>query len=364
METKETEALTFFDFPIEQFADRSTRWLLEDKENVRGLLEIVAEHLVAHLDFSQLVHINRSFIPDNLREQESDIVYSVPFRSESKTEELLIYILIEHQSTVDVTMGFRVLFYMTQIWDFQRREWESNNVPRSQWRFRPIIPIVFYTGEQRWQTPPTLSAVMDLPDVLSEFVPKFGTLFFSVKDTDAIELTKSDHPFGWVLTVLQKEHATKEELRAALMEAVGHINSLDDEKMQQWRRAIFYLYLLILHRRPTEEHDELKTLVHQQIQETSRREEGETMAQTMAQYLIEQGEKRGEKRGETNAKREDILKLLRLRFDPIPESVTRKIGSMRSLSRLDALFEAAVTAQTLDDIDWEGGGRSNGTDNG
>ena len=85
--------------------------------------------LVAHLDFSQLVHINRSFIPDNLREQESDIVYSVPFRSESKTEELLIYILIEHQSTVDVTMGFRVLFYMTQIWDFQRREWESNNVP-------------------------------------------------------------------------------------------------------------------------------------------------------------------------------------------------------------------------------------------
>ena len=141
METKQTELLTFFDFPIEQFADRSTRWLLEDKENVRGLLEIVAEHLVTHLDFSQLVHINRSFIPDNLREQESDIVYSVPFRSESKTDELLIYILIEHQSTVDTTMGFRVLFYMTQIWDFQRREWESNNVPRSQWRFRQLSQL-------------------------------------------------------------------------------------------------------------------------------------------------------------------------------------------------------------------------------
>ena len=112
METKKTDELAFFDFPIEQFADRSTRWLLEDRENVRGLLEIVAEHLVAHLDFSRLTHINRSFIPDNLREQESDIVYSAPFHSESKTDELLIYILIEHQSTVDVTMGFRVLFYV------------------------------------------------------------------------------------------------------------------------------------------------------------------------------------------------------------------------------------------------------------
>ena len=353
METKETELLTFFDVPIEQFADRSARWLLEDKENVRGLLEIVVEHLVARLDFSQLVHINRSFIPDNLREQESDLVYSVPFRSESEAEELLIYILIEHQSTVDVTMGFRVLFYMTQIWDFQRREWESNNVPKSQWRFCPIIPIVFYTGEQRWQTPLTLNTVMDLPDMLSEFIPEFRVIFLSVKSTDKATLTKTNHPFGWLLTVLQKEQADKQEIRTALMEAVAHIDTLDEEKTQQWRRAIFYLYLLILHRRPTEEHDELKTLVHQHIQETSRREEGATMAQTMAEYLMEQGEKRGETRGETRAKREAVLKLLRFRFNTVPESVARKITSIRSLSRLDSLFEKAATVQTLEDIDWE-----------
>ena len=133
--------------------------------------------------------------------------------------------------------------------------------------------------------------------MLSEFVPKFGTLFFSVKDTDAIALTRSAHPFGWLLTVLQKEHASKEEIRTALMEAVTHIDTLDEEETQQWKRAIFYLYLLILHRRPPEEHEELQTLVHQHIQETSRKEEGGTMAQTMAEYLMEQGEERGEKRG-------------------------------------------------------------------
>ncbi len=135
-----------------------------------------SQKCVSPIDFSQLIHINRSFVPDNLREQESDIVYRVPFRDESKMEELLIYILIEHQSTIDTTMGFRMLFYMTQIWDFQRREWESNNVPRSQRRFRPIVPIVFYTAEQTWQTPVSLSAQMDLPATLSEFVPTFNTL--------------------------------------------------------------------------------------------------------------------------------------------------------------------------------------------
>ena len=95
-------------------------------------------------------------------------------------------------------------------------------------------------------------------------------------------------------------------------------------------------YLLILNRRPSEEHDELKTLVQTQIRDTSRREEGIAMAQTMAEYLMEQGEKRGEKRGEergqTNAKQDAVLKLLHLRFESVPESVTRKIGAMRSLS--------------------------------
>ena len=77
------------------------------------------------------------------------------------------------------------------------------------------------------------------------------------------------------------------------------------------------------------------------------------MAQTMAEYLIEQGEKQGEKRGEMRAKREDILKLLHLRFDTVPDPLIRKVTSIRSLSRLDSLFEKAATAQTLEDIDWE-----------
>ena len=43
--------------------------------------------------------------------------------------------------------------------------------------------------------------------MLSRFVPTFDTLFLSVKETDASDLTRTDHPLGWLLTVLQKEHA-------------------------------------------------------------------------------------------------------------------------------------------------------------
>ena len=77
------------------------------------------------------------------------------------------------------------------------------------------------------------------------------------------------------------------------------------------------------------------------------------MAQTMAEHLIERGKAQGIEQGETRAKQESILKLMRFRFDSVPESVTSQLTRIRSLSHLDSLFERVLTAQTLDEIDWQ-----------
>ena len=346
---KETNTLNFSDIPIGHFPDRSARRLLSDRENVRGLLEIIDVEWVPRIDFSRLEQIIRSFIFDDLREQVSDLVFLVPFLSESETDELGICILVEHQSTVDVQMALRVDSYRNQIWNSQRRDWASNNVSRSQQRLCPVIPIVFYTGEQRWNAPLILSAIMDILDELSRFVPKFDILLLDVKGTDSATLTKTDHPFGWLLTVLQKEHESKEALSTALTEAISHINTLGEEQAYQRRTAISYLASLILHRRPSEQREELITLVAKNIQHPSDREELEKMAQTTADIL----HKQGREEGETRAKQTAVLKLLQIRFDSVPEPVNQKITSMRNLSHLDSLFEKAATAQTLDEIDLE-----------
>ena len=76
--TKQTEDISFL-LPVREFPDKSTKWLLEFRENVKGLLQIVASDLVDRLDFGRLEQVNQTFIPDNLREQEADVVYLVPF---------------------------------------------------------------------------------------------------------------------------------------------------------------------------------------------------------------------------------------------------------------------------------------------
>ena len=93
------------------------------------------------------------------------------------------------------------------------------------------------------------------------------------------------------------------------------------------------------------------------------------MAQTMAERLIEQGIELGKAQvlkqgkaqvfkqvlelGERRAKQEVLLKLLRFRFGSVPESITNEITSIQSLSRLDLLFEKAMTAWALNEIDWQ-----------
>ena len=123
--------------PVREFADRGTKWLLEASENILGLIQILDFSLSTKIDFSRLHDEKKTFILNNLRQQESDLVFTAPFSEEGGEEsEVLIYILIEHQSEPDVSMGFRMLFYMTQIWDTQRREWERNKISKSQWNFR------------------------------------------------------------------------------------------------------------------------------------------------------------------------------------------------------------------------------------
>ena len=57
------------------------------------------------------------------------------------------------------------------------------------------------------------------------------------------------------MTVLQKEHASREEISTALIKAISHINTLGEEQAYQ------RLVSLIVHRCPAEQREALITLI-------------------------------------------------------------------------------------------------------
>jgi len=46
------------------------------------------------------------------------------------------------------------------------------------------------------------------------------------------------------------------------------------------------------------------------------------------------------------------LNISQRRFEDVPESLVSHITALHHISQLDALFEKALEAETLEDIDW------------
>ena len=341
------EILSFLKDPLEKFSDRSTKWLLANTDNLQGLLEIIGSDIVEALDFSKVQRVNTTFIADNLREQESDMVFLLPFRDADETE-VMIYILIEHQSTVDPAMGFRLLFYMCQIWDQQRQRWLSENVPKGAWRFRPIIPVVFYTGDQRWATLPSLEALMAAPEALQRFIPRFETLFLGVKTEPDANLLQTDSAFGWLMTVLKHEVSDTAAFVSALERLGGHLDTLSEAERASWKQAIYYLHLLIFYRRSVAERETLERLVSEHRQSLKFSAEEAALMQSMAEHYLQQGIEQGIEQGARQMSIESTLSILTQRFSNVDaDALKPKLEAIKDINRLMALNLNASIAESF-----------------
>ncbi len=166
-----------------------------------------------------------------------------------------------------------------------------------------------------------------------------------MKTTDPENLVAEGHPFGWVLRVLQKEAAKKEEFAEALKLAVSNLDKLPEPERNQWEKLMYYLVLLIFHRRDAEEQPELLSLVNETVTDKRRREEVSKMGKTGAQALMEEGALR--------ASQEALLKFMQARFSHVPSSAEQKILSIQDMDRLNTLIERVARADSLNEISVE-----------
>ncbi len=344
---------------VYHFPDRSMRRLLQAPDYVRYLVEILMPELVEFLDFDSGVQQNRSFLSAALQERESDVVLRVPFRESIDREALHICILIEHQSRSERLMRLRLLIYIARIWESEYQQLESRGEGQQQWS--PILPIVFYTGSDRWKAPMPLTEALNIPQFMEAFVPAFKVLFLDVKRTERETLTKSGHPFGWLLRVLQEEDADKTEFHEVLATSVSEISRSGETQDSQLWEALNYLILLIYHRRSEGERDAFVDLIKAQSPDEK---EIEIMAQTAAEALIEQGKaegilegieqgreegmEQGIEQGARQMSIESTLRILTRRFpDADVNSLKPTLEAIEDLDRLVVLNTEAFFAESF-----------------
>ena len=80
---------------------------------------------------------------------------------------MLLYVLVEHQSSFDPRMPLRLLRYVLGIWE----QWEEKH-PGA--KLPPVVPVVLHHGDDRWHAAPELASMLSMLDAGPELLAAVG----------------------------------------------------------------------------------------------------------------------------------------------------------------------------------------------
>jgi len=167
----------------------------------------------------ELVRYNNSYITKKYQSKEANLIYKL------KNQE--IFFLIEHRSSVDNNIQFKMMNYCLDI----MREWSKNQKIRKDTEYPIIVPIVIYTGNKKWKMPEdTEEQVEDY--TYEDYKVNLQFNFININEISTKQLLESDSMIGYAM-YLEKAR-TKEELVESLKVVIRLAS--DENQLKQVRK--------------------------------------------------------------------------------------------------------------------------------
>jgi hypothetical protein len=346
--TKEMKGL------VRNFSENSVKFLMHNSANVQEGLRMIAPEQARLIDFAKLTVMQNTFIAPDFRHLETDILLRAPLLGKRKGKQTLpiwIYALIEHHSQPDDLAVYRALRYLMQVFDLQYRQKKSKQGQSRNLRFDPVLPIVFYTGTQKWERLTPLCELLEQGQLFADLTPQVSPLFFDLSTTEPGKLHQEAGLFGWVLHLLQQRHGDAGDFRALLQQVVGQVQQLPESQQGRWRDLLWFLHALVYHEREEKEHEPLAEFICQTVSSRTREVEVRSMGRTIAEKLRAEGEAKGMKKGKLEGKQEGkqeaLLRQLRKRFDSLPAEIEAQVKATKDETQLDTWLDEIVTAKSL-----------------
>jgi ElaB/YqjD/DUF883 family membrane-anchored ribosome-binding protein len=338
---------------VRNFPENGMKLLLESPRNVQDLLGITGARLIQWIDFERLTLEPTVFIKCDYRHVGSDLVFKAPFRfpEDSLPErEVLLYILVEHQSEPARMTPLNVADYAVQIYVSQRREWEKKHGSLARLRFHPVLPVVLYTGLRRWETPGSLVDLVELGELFAPHIPGLEPLFVNLPATPPRVLEARGGFFGWVLRLVQRRRDPTRTFRVLLRRVVRQLETMPSEERFRWLEFLSYIHALVYHHRNQGEVPVLERTIDASVQTDDHRRELDEMGKSYAEVLKEEGREKGLEQGEIRALRNTLLRQLRRRFGELPTEITQRIEETVDTETLEAWLDRFVTASALEEL--------------
>ncbi len=156
--------------------DKYFRRVFTNKPDAASLLRAYVPEAVARtVRWATLDLLPARFVSSEWHDSESDLLFSV--EREPDAAPVLLYVLLEHQSSPDRWIRLRVLNFCVQVWERWRHKDER--------RLPLIVPLVLYHGAQPWQHEREFAELFTDAPPQWRWVPRFEHLLVDLARQNA-----------------------------------------------------------------------------------------------------------------------------------------------------------------------------------
>jgi len=204
--------------------DKIFKDILQNKNEMADFLNNFIEYKVFPDD---LENYNPNYITKNFKYKEIDILYKIKGKQ--------IFILVEHQTKVDYSMPYRIFNYCIEIIRSTVEEGKNNRVT---YQYPIIMPIVLYTGNQKWTAPISFSESQTKDENIDFKAINTKYKLIDINKYNVKELLNKNTMLTNVM-ILEK-CKNNEDVIKSLKDITRNLK--DDVQKEKLKRIVLYLY--------------------------------------------------------------------------------------------------------------------------
>lgn len=288
----------------------------------------VHEDWVTGLDFASLEKVGGSYVTDDLREREDDVIWRVRWGQEW----LYVYLLLEFQSSIDPFMAVRIMVYIGMLYQDLIR---SQRLTAGQ-RLPPVLPLVLYNGSKRWNAPQEIGElIVKSPAGLDQYRPKLRYFLLDEGRIDEAELASLRNLAAALFRM--ENSRSPEDVRRVLDSLLDWLKAPEQDSLRRaftvWlKRVLLPGHVPGVEFSDLNELQEVRSMLAERVVEWTR---------DWKQQGIEEGRQEGEAAL--------LMRLLELRFGPLDEAIRSRVqeADAETLMRWGERILTAATAEEV-----------------
>ena len=176
----------------------------------------IPAHIQKDMDLEQVRYESETLVGERLGRKVVDVLFSVPYKGRKS----FIYILIEHQSTVEKWMALRLILYVLSILE------DLVHKSKGKLEALPVVfPMVYYNGEAEYHGCLNLCELSEDPEVFKEILTQDMTLINTHQvDEESLKV----NAWFFVFHMLMK-NVWDDEIRSVLLDLIPYMLQIEQE---------------------------------------------------------------------------------------------------------------------------------------